>query len=76
MITREGFIRIVRDELALPLYDADLQADLDQVVHWQSIQILRLIVALERETGRHVPISCLLEQRTLEGMFVAVASLR
>jgi acyl carrier protein len=76
MITRQDFIRIVRDELALPLSDADLQSDLDQVVDWQSVQIVRLIVALEKETGQHVPVSQLMEQRTLGGMYAAVASLQ
>jgi acyl carrier protein len=76
MITRQDFIRVVRDELALPLSDADLQTDLDQVVHWQSVQIVRLVVALEKETGRRVPVSRLMEQRTLAGMYAAVASLQ
>ena len=76
MITRQDFIRIVRDELALPLSDADLQTDLDQVVNWKSVQIVRLIVALEKETGQRVPVSRLMEQQTLAGMYAAVASLQ
>jgi len=72
MIDELEFIRIVRDELSLPLADPDLDADLDQVVHWESVHVVRLVVALEKETGRRVPVSRMLTERTLRGIYEAV----
>ncbi|WP_378738212.1 phosphopantetheine-binding protein [Nocardia brasiliensis] len=69
MISKADFIRIVRDELALPLADKDLDEDLDQVVNWSSMLMVRLVVALEQETGQKVQISDLLTERTLQGIY-------
>lgn len=69
MITIDDFIRIIRDELGLPLADADLESDLDQVVSWDSMHMLRLVMSLERETGRRVPVGRLLEERSLRGIY-------
>ncbi|GAA5071483.1 acyl carrier protein [Nocardia iowensis] len=69
MISKADFIRIVRDELALPLADKDLDEDLDQVVNWSSMLLVRLVVALEKETGQKVQISGLLTERTLQGIY-------
>ncbi len=74
MITQDDFIRIIRDELALPLVGGDLESDLDQVVSWDSMHVLRLVSALEKETGRRIPIGRLLEERSLRGMYERVAS--
>ncbi|MEK8107767.1 phosphopantetheine-binding protein [Micromonospora sp. M12] len=69
MITRELFIHTVRDTLKLPLGNPDLEHDFDQTVHWRSMHRVRLIAALERETGRRVPVGRLFAQTTVSGIY-------
>ncbi|GAA1955180.1 acyl carrier protein [Kitasatospora viridis] len=75
MITKDDFVRIVRDELALPLNGADLEAELDseRVVSWDSLHMMRLVAAVERETGTRIPVGRLLEDRSLRGIYAKVA---
>ncbi|MEV0131641.1 acyl carrier protein [Dactylosporangium sp. NPDC050688] len=74
MITETDFIRIVRDELALPLAKQDLEGDLDGVVSWDSLHMLRLVAAVERETGKRMLIGSLLTERSLRGIYSKVAA--
>ncbi|MDG6109114.1 acyl carrier protein [Dactylosporangium aurantiacum] len=74
MITETDFIRIVRDELALPLAKQDLEGDLDGVVSWDSLHMLRLVAAVERETGKRMLIGNLLTERSLRGIYSKVAA--
>ncbi len=74
MITETDFIRLVRDELALPLAKQDLESDLDGVVSWDSLHMLRLVAAVERETGKRVLIGSLLTERSLRGIYSKVAA--
>lgn len=73
MITEQDFITLIRDELALPLAGVDLDRDLDAVVSWDSLNMLRLVAALEKQTGRRIPVGRLLEQRTLRGIYERVS---
>lgn len=74
MITRDDFIRIV-DDLALPMNGADLRTDLDsdRVVSWDSLHMMRLVAAVERETGTRVPVGRLLEDRSLRAIYTKVS---
>lgn len=69
MITQDAFISIVRDQLRLPLANADLEHDFDQEVNWRSIHLVRLFVALEKQTGQRVPVARLFEERTVRGIY-------
>lgn len=68
-LTEDDFLHLVRDELVLPLAADDLDRDLDRVVSWDSIHVLALVTAVERRTGRRVPVGRLLEERTLRGIY-------
>lgn len=74
MMTEDDFIRIVRDQLRLPLADADLESDFDQVVNWRSIHLVRLFVAMEKKTGRRVSVARLFEERTVRGIYSLFAA--
>ncbi len=74
MITEESFIQLVRDELALPLADTDLESDFDRVVSWDSLHVLRLVAAVEKETGKRVPVGKLLAERSLRGIYNLLAA--
>ena len=72
MISRATFLEIVRDQLELPLAESELGTGFDQLVYWESFQILRLTVALERETGHRLPVSRLITEQSLEGIYQRV----
>lgn len=75
MITENDFIRIVRDELSLPMNGIDLSAGLAEegVVSWDSLHMLRLVAAVERETGRRVQVGPLLSDKRLGAIFSKVS---
>ncbi|MDV5145196.1 phosphopantetheine-binding protein [Streptomyces sp. SBC-4] len=73
-MTKEDFIHLVRDELDLPLSVDDLSSDFDHVVSWDSMHMLRLVAAVERETGSRVPVGRLLADRSLAAIYERVSA--
>lgn len=73
MITDEDFLAIVR-ELALPLSGDESDNSLDRPVHWDSLHVLRLVAAIERRTGRRVPVGRLLRDRNLRSIYDCVVA--
>lgn len=65
MLTTTDFTRLLDEELGLELTEADLGVDFDNLGEWDSVYLLRLIGALERATGRPLPVEELLQARTL-----------
>jgi acyl carrier protein len=71
----EDFIRLIHAELGLHLTAEDLDTGFDQVPGWDSVHLLTLLVALERETGRRISLPDVLEAPSLAHVYtVAVAS--
>jgi hypothetical protein len=68
-MTRDEFLLLVRDELGLPLGADDFHADFDHVVSWDSMHMMRLVAAVERETGNRVPVGRLLADRSLDAIY-------
>ncbi|XUL94510.1 acyl carrier protein (plasmid) [Streptomyces galilaeus] len=60
-----GFLDAVRDELGLDLTDEQAAADFDLLPDWDSVHLLRMVMFLERETGRSVPVSSVLQARSM-----------
>ena len=75
MITKDDFIRIVRDDLSLPLNGADLETELDsdRKMSWDSLHMLRLVAAVEGQTGTRVPVGRLLEDRSLRAIYTKIS---
>ncbi|GAB3837255.1 acyl carrier protein [Micromonospora andamanensis] len=73
MIGQAEFIRIVRDELRLPLADPDLEHSFDQEVNWRSLHRVRLFVAMEQHAGRRPEVGTLFEERTVRGIYTVFA---
>ncbi|SEK59252.1 acyl carrier protein [Streptacidiphilus jiangxiensis] len=69
VLTEDSFLELVRDELALPLAQSDLESDFDRVVAWDSLQTLRLVAAVEKRTGKRVPVGRVLAERSLRGIY-------
>lgn len=64
-MTTDELIALIRDNLGLPLSEDDLGSDLDTIIAWDSLQMLRLATAVEARTGRPTRLAALLECRTL-----------
>ncbi|MGI5195721.1 acyl carrier protein [Streptomyces sp. CA-288835] len=69
MHTIDEFVRLVRDELGMPLEEHQVSADLDQLPEWDSLYLLKLVTALEQATGRSLPVGRLLEARSLREIY-------
>ncbi len=76
MISRTDFIRLIRDELRLPLANADLESDFDQRLSWRSIHVVRLAVLLEKRTGTRIPIRDLFAAHTPAGIYALLTPRR
>ncbi|MFE9422254.1 phosphopantetheine-binding protein [Kitasatospora sp. NPDC006697] len=74
MISKDDFVRIARDELALPMNGADLETDLDSdhTVAWDSLHMMRLVAAVERETGTRLQVGPLMADRSLKAIFARI----
>lgn len=70
-----GFLDAVRDELGLDLTEDQAAADFDLLPEWDSVHLLRLLMLLERETGRSVPVGSLLQTRSLREIHTLVTSI-
>lgn len=74
MNTIDDFLAIVRDELGLPIGADDAARGLDQIPGWDSMHLLWLCTALERETGRAISLPDVLQAPSLAGIYeVAMA---
>jgi acyl carrier protein len=69
MNNEEDFLRLLRADLGLAIEANELSADLDNVPAWDSMLLLKLVVALERETGRKMPVGRLMAMRSLREMY-------
>jgi hypothetical protein len=67
--TVEDFVALLRDELALPVRTEDLGLAWDAVESWDSVHLLTLCTALERETGRPLSLADVLEAPNLEAVY-------
>ncbi|WP_033434368.1 phosphopantetheine-binding protein [Saccharothrix syringae] len=69
MKTIDDFVALVGDELGLVIDREDVGRHLDEVAGWDSVLLLGLLTALERETGRRVPFADVLEATSLERIY-------
>ncbi|MFH8979004.1 acyl carrier protein [Streptomyces sp. NPDC017890] len=72
-MTKEEFIHLVRDELDLPLGVDDLDTDFDRVVSWDSMHMVRLVAAVEQQTGSRVPVGRLLADRSMSAIYERIS---
>ncbi|WP_405876782.1 acyl carrier protein [Streptomyces sp. NBC_01136] len=69
-----GFLDAVRDGLGLDLTEEQAAADFDLLPDWDSVHLLRLVMLLERETGRSIPVSRVLQARSLHAIHQLVTT--
>lgn len=66
----EDFVALVREECGLDVRADDVAASLDELPGWDSLHLLTLATALERETGRRISLPDLLDARSLRQIYV------
>lgn len=71
-ISIDEFVELLQDEIGLPVTAADVDRDLDQVAGWDSVQLLTLLTALERVTGRSISLPDVLTAASLGGIHAVV----
>ncbi|MGP4028928.1 hypothetical protein [Actinomadura sp. 3N407] len=65
MTSIDDFLVLVHDEIGLTIGPEHADLPLDQVPGWDSMHLLALLSALERETGRPISLPDVLEARNL-----------
>jgi acyl carrier protein len=66
------FLTIIHDELGLRVTREDADKHLDQVAGWESVQLLMLLTALERETGHAIALPDVLAATSLAEIYTIV----
>ncbi len=69
MRTVQEFADFISDEFGLLLTADDIRRNLDDLPGWNSVNMLRLIVVLERATGRSFSLPAFLEADSLERIY-------
>lgn len=59
------FAAFIRNELGLPLTEKDLSTSFDHLPGWDSLHLLWLLTAMERNLGRSLPFQQVLEASNL-----------
>ncbi|MEV6166544.1 phosphopantetheine-binding protein [Streptomyces sp. NPDC052052] len=68
-MTIDQFVDLVGDETGLPVTVDDAALGFDQLPGWDSLQLLVLLTALERETGRRISLPQVLESGSLADIY-------
>lgn len=66
------FLTIIHDELGLEVTREDADKQLEHVAGWESVQLLTLLTALERETGRAISLPDVLAATSLADIYTIV----
>jgi acyl carrier protein len=67
--TFEDFLLLVRDELGLPIDPGQADVQFDEVPGWDSVHLLSLLTALERELGQSVSLPDVLTATSLRDIY-------
>ncbi|MDG4860563.1 acyl carrier protein [Streptomyces sp. T-3] len=65
-------ISLFQGELGVPLTAADADAELCTLECWDSLHLLRLIMLVERRTGRRLSLPAMLEARTVRELHALI----
>ncbi|MFP3961040.1 phosphopantetheine-binding protein [Actinomadura fulvescens] len=71
-LTRAGFVELLRDEIGLDLETADLARGLDELPGWDSVQLLAILVLLEKRVDRALSLPDFLDAADLETIYEMV----
>ncbi|WP_050997401.1 MULTISPECIES: acyl carrier protein [Frankia] len=71
-MTRTTFVGLLRDEIGLDVNVEDLGLGLDELPGWDSVQLLAVLVILERNADAQISLPALLEAGSLESIYQLV----
>ncbi|WP_194916649.1 phosphopantetheine-binding protein [Catenulispora rubra] len=63
------FVALVHDEIGLPVTMENVHLDFDQTPGWDSVHLIALLAAVERETQRPVSLPEMLRARSLAEIY-------
>jgi acyl carrier protein len=72
----EDFLQLLDEELALDYAPQDAARDLTALPGWDSLHLLRLVVALETTTGRRLRVRDAIEAASLQELYAVVEAAR
>ncbi|MFI8091586.1 acyl carrier protein [Streptomyces sp. NPDC086080] len=67
--TLDAYVRLVNDEIGMPLEPEQVGCDFDELPDWDSLYLLKLVTALELATSRKVPVGRIFEARSLKEIY-------
>ncbi|PTA47673.1 acyl carrier protein [Micromonospora sp. RP3T] len=70
METIDDFLLLVETELGLRVTSREAARSFDELTGWDSMNLLALIAAVERNTGRSVSLARVLEAANLEEVYL------
>ncbi|MFE5487736.1 acyl carrier protein [Streptomyces sp. NPDC056527] len=73
MKSLDDFLSLVHSEIGLSLTPATVGAGFDELPGWDSLHLLTLLTAIERETGQRVPMAQVLESTSLRDIYTLTA---
>jgi acyl carrier protein len=72
--TVNEFVALIQDEVGLAVTPEDVPESFDRIPGWDSLHLLTLLGALERETGRRLSMPAVLEARSLHDIYALAVS--
>ncbi|MFJ9885517.1 acyl carrier protein [Streptomyces sp. NPDC091287] len=69
----DDFLSLVHREVGLSLTPETVGASFDELPGWDSLNLLTLLTAIERETGRRIPMTQVLESTSLGDIYALTA---
>lgn len=73
MNSMDDFLGLIRDGLGLSVTADDADRALNEISGWDSVYLLWLLTAIEKETGHTISLPELLEASSLKELYVAAA---
>ncbi|MFD9036268.1 acyl carrier protein [Streptomyces sp. NPDC059567] len=73
MKSLDDFLSLVHSEIGLSLTPKTVGAGFDELPGWDSLHLLTLLTAIERETGQRVPMTQVLESTSLHDIYALTA---
>jgi hypothetical protein len=70
----DAFVSLIRDELGLEVTSADVGKGFDELPGWDSVLLLSLLTAMERETGQQLSLPDVLEAGNLRQLHALVVA--
>ncbi|MEU5693435.1 acyl carrier protein [Actinosynnema sp. NPDC020468] len=74
MTSLDEFLALVGDQLGLPLTTEDADTPLDDLIGWDSVQLLGLLPVLEERGGRALSLPAILEADSLGRLYDVVTA--